>query len=116
MVCGILPIVQLLPPTGVTLEQFIYHRVKIHNYNSYLHYRLIFVGCTNNGPLGMISGDIEDWQISASSSYPSEWDKGCSVKYARPYLENSLGWCARFKTQSEWLQIDLGVVSTVSIE
>lgn len=63
----------------------------------------------------MISGGIEDWQISASSYYPSEWDSGCHIKYARPYAQNGLGWCARFKTKSEWLQIDLGVISTVSL-
>ncbi|XP_067931280.1 lactadherin-like [Watersipora subatra] len=70
--------------------------------------------CHNNGPLGMINKEIEDWQITASSSYPSEWDAGCSVSYARPYLDNRLGWCARIKSSSEWLQIDIGVVTTVT--
>jgi len=72
-------------------------------------------GCANNGPLGMISGDIEDWQISASSSYPAAWDAGCHTRNARPYIANGKGWCARLKSQSEWLQIDLGVVTTVSV-
>lgn len=27
-------------------------------------------GCNDNGPLGMITGTIEDWQITASSTYP----------------------------------------------
>lgn len=55
-----------------------------------------------------------DWQITASSSYPQEWDDGCHVKYARPYLDNKLGWCARVKSSSEWLQIDLGTATEVS--
>ena len=84
---------------------------------SSMQYHLVIythvVGCTNNGPLGMITGEIEDWQITASSNYPSEWDKACGVMYARPYLDNRLGWCARIKSSSEWLQIDLGVVTTV---
>ena len=63
----------------------------------------------------MISGEIEDWQITASSSYPSEWDKGCHIHNARPYAANGKGWCARLKSQSEWIQVDLGVLTTVSI-
>ena len=71
--------------------------------------------CAQYGPLGMISGDIEDWQITASSNYPTEWDAGCGAKYARPYLDNRLGWCSRLKSSSEWLQIDIGVITTVSV-
>ena len=83
---------------------------------SLLIFLFIFVeGCTNNGPLGMISGGIEDWQITASSSYPKEWDRGCHIRNARPYMDNGKGWCARLKSQSEWIQIDLGVITTVSI-
>lgn len=62
----------------------------------------------------MISGEIEDWQITASSSYPNKWDKDCHIRNARPYASNGKGWCARVKAQSEWIQIDLGVLTTVS--
>jgi len=61
----------------------------------------------------MVSGLIEDWQIAASSSYPQEWDAGCHERYARLYRENGLGWCAKYKSASEWLRIDLGVPATV---
>ncbi|XP_041365441.1 lactadherin-like isoform X2 [Gigantopelta aegis] len=70
--------------------------------------------CTTNGPLGMITGVIQDWQISASSVYPQEWDRGCHEKYARIYLPNKLGWCAKYKSSSEWLQVDLGVAARVT--
>ena len=70
--------------------------------------------CHTTGPLGMITGDIKDWQISASSAYPNEWDNKCREKYARVYLENKYGWCAKYKSASEWLQVDLGVSSRVS--
>ncbi|KAK3581559.1 hypothetical protein CHS0354_031901 [Potamilus streckersoni] len=70
--------------------------------------------CETNGPLGLITGEIEDWQITASSVYPYEWDKGCREKYARVYLPNKLGWCAKYKSSSEWLQIDLGVAARVT--
>lgn len=73
----------------------------------------IFVGCEHNGPLGMITGSIQDWQITASSTYPSEWDKGCREKYARIYEKNGNGWCAKHKSASEWLQVDLGVPAKV---
>src|SRR6218665_2386743 len=61
----------------------------------------------------MITGSILDWQISASSVYPSEWDRTCHERYARIYQPHSFGWCARYKTASEWLQIDLGVLAKV---
>ncbi|XP_050409625.1 lactadherin isoform X1 [Patella vulgata] len=70
--------------------------------------------CITNGPLGMITGSIHDWQITASSTYPQDWDKGCSEKYARVYLPNKLGWCAKYKSSSEWLQVDLGVAARVT--
>ncbi|CAH1785822.1 unnamed protein product [Owenia fusiformis] len=70
--------------------------------------------CAHSKPLGMISGSIQDWQISASSAYPQEWDKGCHEKYARLYQPNKYGWCAKYKSSSEWLQIDLGVGAKVT--
>jgi len=70
--------------------------------------------CQTSGPLGMITGEIKDWQISASSAYPYEWDHKCREKYARVYLENKYGWCAKYKSASEWLQVDLGVQSRVT--
>lgn len=61
----------------------------------------------------MISGAIQDWQITASSTYPLEWDKGCHERYGRLYQPNGLGWCAKYKSSSEWLQVDLGVAAKV---
>lgn len=69
--------------------------------------------CVTNGPLGMITGAIQNWQITASSTYPKEWDKKCSEKYARVYLPNKYGWCSKYKSSSEWLKIDLGVAARV---
>ena len=62
----------------------------------------------------MIQGEIQDWQITASSTYPQEWDKGCHERYGRVYQPNGLGWCAKYKSSSEWLQVDLGVAAKVS--
>lgn len=70
---------------------------------------------TCDKPLGMITGEIKDWQISASSTYPREWDRKSREKYARPYLPNGYAWCARLKNTSEWLLIDLGVTSKVIV-
>ncbi|VDI54556.1 lactadherin [Mytilus galloprovincialis] len=70
--------------------------------------------CVTNGPLGMITGAIQNWQITASSTYPKEWDKKCSEKYARVYLPNKYGWCSKYKSSSEWLKIDLGVAARVT--
>lgn len=62
----------------------------------------------------MISGTIADWQITASSTYPTSWVKGCQEKNGRLFRQNGLAWCAKFKSSSEWLQIDLGVQALVS--
>jgi len=69
----------------------------------------IFIVC--NGPLGMISGEIRDWQITASSTL---WDPDCHEKNARLYQPSDRAWCARHKSDSEWLQIDLGIAAKVS--
>jgi len=63
----------------------------------------------------MISGDIRDWQISASSTTPTDWDNGCHERYARLYYGKARSWCAKYKAPSEWLQIDLGVAAKVSL-
>ena len=62
----------------------------------------------------MISGEIKDWQLSTSSTYPSNWDRTCHERYARLYQPNGHAWCAKYKTSSEWLQIDLGVLTKVT--
>ena len=61
----------------------------------------------------MISGAIHDRQLTSSSVYPAEWDRACAERHARVYLPNQLAWCARYKSASEWLQIDLGVLTKV---
>ena len=68
----------------------------------------IFIVC--NGPLGMTSGEIRDWQITASSTL---WDPDCHEKNARLYQPLDRAWCARHKSDSEWLQIDLGIAAKV---
>ena len=73
------------------------------------------IACNSNGPLGLISGFIEDWQITASSTYPNNWDAGCHERYARVYQPNGVAWCAKHKSASEWLQIDLGVPAKVIV-
>lgn len=93
--------------------------VKMGDLNDVVVFTLLLLvagieGCEHNGPLGMITGSIQDWQITASSTYPSEWDKGCREKYARIYEKNGNGWCAKHKSASEWLQVDLGVPAKVT--
>ena len=64
-----------------------------------------------NGPLGMTSGEIRDWQITASSTL---WDPDCHEKNARLYQSSDRAWCPRQKSDSEWLQIDSGISAKVS--
>lgn len=70
-------------------------------------------GCSS--PLGLTTGDVLDWQISASSSYPATWDAGCQVKYARLHQPNGRAWCAGRRAAGEWVLVDLGVPAKVRI-
>jgi len=76
---------------------------------------MMYTDCESNGPLGLITSRVEDWQITASSTYPSNWDAGCHQRYARVYQPNGVAWCAKHKSSSEWLQVDLGVPAKVRL-
>lgn len=70
--------------------------------------------CRQSAPLGLITGAVQDWQISASSSYPVTLERNCHERFARLYQPNNYAWCAKFKSNSEWLQVDLGVETLVT--
>lgn len=61
----------------------------------------------------MMSGAIEDWQISASSALSPAKEPQCQMRYARLYMASGRAWCAAHKAAFEWIQIDLGVASKV---
>lgn len=65
-------------------------------------------------PLGMSNGEIKDWQISASSTNHFEWDQSCHEKYSRLYEDPGKAWCPKHRSDSEWLQIDMGVSSKIT--
>lgn len=92
--------------------------VRCHrNFGAYHYYTDVIQRlqeCTYNSPLGMSDGYIHESQISSSSNYPSQYNKGCHPNYARVYQPNGLAWCAKYKSSSEWLQVDLGVPSKVT--
>ncbi|ESN98515.1 hypothetical protein HELRODRAFT_84471, partial [Helobdella robusta] len=71
--------------------------------------------CKRDQPLGMISGKIQDWQISASSTFPREWDPHCALRFARLFQDGDQCWCSKFKSSSEWLQIDMGLPTKVRL-
>jgi len=56
---------------------------------------------------------VSDAQLTASSIYPSSWDAGCHERHGRLYQRDGLAWCAKYKSASEWLQVDLGVPAKV---
>lgn len=69
-------------------------------------------GCSQ--PLGLMSGSVKDWQISASSVLSSSKEPGCQIRYARLYQLSGHAWCAGHKSAFEWIQIDLGVAAKVT--
>lgn len=85
-----------------------------YEYHRFTTRHLHQTDCNKEEPLGMASGQIQDWQITASSTFPKGWDKFCGLEYARLYQPNNYTWCSKFKTSTEWLQVDLGLVSKVS--
>uniref|UniRef100_A0A4Q8K6Y4 U47-Liphistoxin-Lth1b_1 n=1 Tax=Liphistius thaleban TaxID=1905330 RepID=A0A4Q8K6Y4_9ARAC len=70
------------------------------------------IPCSN--PLGLMSGMIRDWQMSASSNRSPTTDPNCQVKYGRLMEASGKAWCAGRAVPYEWLQIDLGVAAKIT--
>ena len=66
-------------------------------------------------PLGLMSGSVHDWQLSASSSYPADKDSECHIRFARLHQPRGRAWCAKYKSPNEWILVDLGVAAQVRI-
>ncbi|KAH9366200.1 hypothetical protein HPB48_016765 [Haemaphysalis longicornis] len=61
--------------------------------------------CRQPGPLGLLAGRLQEWQLSASSTRQPE----CQLRYARVLELASRGaWCPAKDADSEWIQVDLG--------
>ncbi|XP_069674564.1 lactadherin-like isoform X2 [Periplaneta americana] len=65
-------------------------------------------------PLGLMSGSVHDWQLSASSSFPADKDPECHVRYARLHQPRGRAWCAKHKSPNEWILVDLGVAAQIT--
>jgi hypothetical protein len=65
-------------------------------------------------PLGLLSGEIKDWQLGASSVVSRAVDADCAVKHARLHAPGKRAWCPENLQQGEWILADLGVQSEVS--
>ncbi|VDK69351.1 unnamed protein product [Dibothriocephalus latus] len=72
--------------------------------------------CEQDDLLGMISLAITDSQITASSVLNNAWSKDCLPANGRLYMPNGLAWCPKYKSSTEWLQVDLGIRATVLIK
>ncbi|GBM89158.1 Lactadherin [Araneus ventricosus] len=69
-------------------------------------------GCSS--PLGLMTGAVQDWQISVSSMADHRKDPGCHMRYARIYQPPGRAWCAGRKAAMEWIQVDLGVSAIIT--
>ncbi|XP_064477173.1 lactadherin-like [Ornithodoros turicata] len=66
-----------------------------------------------SGPLGPLTGRLQDWQLSASSVRHGE--AGCHVRYAVVLGPPGRAWCpAHDKDARPWIQLDLGVAAKVT--
>ncbi|VDO13375.1 unnamed protein product [Rodentolepis nana] len=108
-------LIQLIPPPVLGDSQNVMRMDRGASGVNY-NYDPSYDACEQDDPLGMISGAITDAQISASS-FMDEGDwaiNSCSPNNARPFLTNGLAWCPKYKSSTEWLQIDLGVRATIT--
>ena len=65
-------------------------------------------------PLGLLSGEIKDWQLAASSVVSRGEDPDCAVKFARLHSPGKRAWCPEHLKQGEWILVDLGVESEIA--
>ncbi|XP_067007369.2 lactadherin [Anabrus simplex] len=87
-------------------------RVLVLLYNLLLQWKHSAGECAR--PLGLTTGAVRDWQLSASSTLPQDLDPECHVRYARLHQPRGRAWCARTKTPDHWLLVDLGVAAEVT--
>ncbi len=67
-------------------------------------------------PLGLSTGEIKDWQITASS-IDEQRKEQCQANFIRLYVnDNDRAWCPRINQPHQWIQIDLGTPTKVIIE
>ncbi len=66
-------------------------------------------------PLGLSTGEIKDWQITASS-IDEQRKEQCQANFIRLYSsENDRAWCPKINQPHQWIQIDLGTPTKVII-
>lgn len=64
-------------------------------------------------PLGLSTGEIKDWQITASS-IDEQRKEQCQANFIRLYSSgNDRAWCPRINQPHQWIQIDLGTPTKV---
>lgn len=67
--------------------------------------------CRQPGPLGLLAGRLQEWQLSASSTHQPE----CQLRYARVLELASRGaWCPAKDADTEWIQVDLGADAKIT--
>nr|XP_037288983.1 EGF-like repeat and discoidin I-like domain-containing protein 3 [Rhipicephalus microplus] len=67
--------------------------------------------CRQPGPLGLLAGRLQEWQLSASSTRQPE----CQLRYARVLELASRGaWCPAKDADTEWIQVDLGADAKIT--
>lgn len=65
-------------------------------------------------PLGLSTGEIKDWQITASSIDEQRREQ-CQASFVRLYSTgNDYAWCPRINQPHQWIQVDLGTPTKVS--
>ncbi|CAN7939713.1 unnamed protein product, partial [Ixodes hexagonus] len=63
------------------------------------------------GPLGLLAGGLQEWQLSASSTRMPE----CQLRFSRVLELPSKGaWCPASDADTEWIQVDLGADARIT--
>ncbi|XP_065827925.1 EGF-like repeat and discoidin I-like domain-containing protein 3 isoform X2 [Oscarella lobularis] len=93
-----------------------YIRIKPVSWHSHISMRAEFFGCHKacESPLGMTTGAIATSGLESSSSYDDQYHQKFSRLNSINLGPNSLAWCAAQNDQNQFLQIDIGYVTTVT--
>ncbi|XP_065827926.1 EGF-like repeat and discoidin I-like domain-containing protein 3 isoform X1 [Oscarella lobularis] len=93
-----------------------YIRIKPVSWHGHICMRAEFFGCHKacESPLGMTTGAISTFGLESSSNYNDGHHQKFSRLNSINLGPNSLAWCAAQNDQNQFLQIDIGYVTTVT--
>lgn len=99
---------------------FLSKRISLYQSNKYFIYFQLITICFSwnsaicSGPLGLSTGEIKDWQITASS-VDEKRKEFCQASFVRLFPNHlDQAWCPRTSQSHQWIQVDFGTPTKVN--